>query len=590
MVNLLYTRVHNSTNKKTKFDSIPKEIMSVSHKTNDKYTETYVNIKGDALEKYAADPSLFTFRSDLLAIVSIGYSNIISDYVKRQIKKCLNNLLDRCENEQHDNISKTLTYYTPKYKNIQIGNKYVDLNSGDLISKINISKIQTNGRIIIGSNLEWIDTVRNIKHKHNPDKSLIMTNATLVVGDEFMLSYWHNKTNGLLICNNKDHNCITYSDIQEQNYVLVDIDYINSRRYGSLSSNYKLKSMNNRDALIQMIKDYVKYQDKIMDTTRPHLSAFNWYKIVICLPKNYDITSCQLSSLRGSQKWLHMIDLFDMYTNMENYVKFMFNDTIIFPLLTLNKKAKDLTKIFSFYTFIDTQFNPVVNKISISDERTLRIINYVRDKIDRKIIPLFVDKLYTNKVPKVYNAGDTCNICINKVNNEDYMTIDCGHTICIDCILMSLDTGEARCPFCRHNFAIDDIMWTHSNMNLYDKYNILINAINSNNHLVLISGNVHIYDRLKEEHKNIHKCTGSLKSKSDKINKFNNSGNMILYISPENFQFVSLISIPFSIFYFTYPHKLSKSFFGNIKTLNTIYIPVYKNTIEETLIDKQVSS
>ena len=50
-------------------------------------------------------------------------------------------------------------------------------------------------------------------------------------------------------------------------------------------------------------------------------------------------------------------------------------------------------------------------------------------------------------------SKETCVICLEKIENDDFMKSKCKHNFCASCILTNVANGNNKCPLCRYDLC-----------------------------------------------------------------------------------------------------------------------------------------
>lgn len=98
------------------------------------------------------------------------------------------------------------------------------------------------------------------------------------------------------------------------------------------------------------------------------------------------------------------------------------------------------------------------------------------------------DKEYSNNLIDILNDNNKhieCNICLENVNKNEFVSTKCYHIFCLECYiklnrnhLCKKNHDFINCPTCSKNYKIDDIyLVLHNNKSLKTKKNIYFNYI-----------------------------------------------------------------------------------------------------------------
>ena len=180
-----------------------------------------------------------------------------------------------------------------------------------------------------------------------------------------------------------------------------------------------------------------------------------------------------------------------------NYLKSLIKNNNIEDFLTLLKK--DIDNVSTHFKYLEKNiFNNedkqelykfgVINIIAI--EKIIKKYNrWINPKINKDIIYNFVVNTYFyNKLNNIESntkltniaSSNECGICFSKGIFQ--LNLNCGHSLCIDCINKLNNYSHKNCPFCRKENIFNPKQIQSENFlnkKINDKYSLLLEGENN---------------------------------------------------------------------------------------------------------------
>jgi hypothetical protein len=379
----------------------------------------------------------------------------------------------------------------------------------------------------------------------------------------FHLFNWNNiiydEINEILILNNKLIDYLTTKNVkyylQSNKIELDEINYIIKNNFDNNSNNF-----NNYYSIIPDIL-LIKNEEKFIYN--------NIEKIYI----DIELSDIQNTVYNIFFK-IYNFDNFDDFDNFDNFDNINNTDNI-------NNANKYKKMCLYFFQILNHNFN-----FTTVDELSLIINEYYdtlikNENLTDKISLLLIKKLYVKNIIENFKNNlvkRKCSICIEKIENNNYCILRCGHYFCKECISEYISANNSinniySCPNCRDKFKTNNIYYINLLNNNNDNDND--NNINCcNNEITCCNKSNKINLKLKKILEIIH---------NDENNN-NNNNNKIIILS----QFTEILSkienifIEHNIEYNNLLNKQKKVKRKNSKIDNIIYISNYDSILKNS--------
>jgi hypothetical protein len=355
----------------------------------------------------------------------------------------------------------------------------------------------------------------------------------------------------IIIEKKKDLENIKNKDIFSSNFLLINYQILSNKSYinyfKKYYSNNNLNDSNNLHiSIINSFHDNIKNMFFLEENIN-NIHLFNWNNIVydeiedIIIQNNklinflttknikYYLQSSLLNSLtidniiidnfdNNSNFYINNFynivndillikneDLFTYNNNIKkNYIDIELSDydkkiyTIFFSNIDndINNTNKENYKNMTFYFWkiLNEQFNfKTLNEMSIiTNEYYEKLINN-KNITENSTLLLQNKKKYVQNIIQNFNdcVDKNCSICIEKIEDDNFCILTCGHYFCKNCIVEYISVNKSpnniyNCPICRDNFTINNIYYPNllasdNNIDLYinNKLKYLLEIINS---------------------------------------------------------------------------------------------------------------
>lgn len=462
--------------------------------------------------------------------------------------------------------NKNNTFYL-KDKNIIKLNKnfYADLeNERFYFKKIKNKKYNYNGIILnydnkIKNKLIVISCINDLninnnklihKYKNYYDEKInqniilqINTKCNLIITDLKNINKWKNiiNKNFLIIKSEKDILKLTYKDILNSDYLIVNIYYLLGKHYKNYFYKYGNDTNKNiKELIISSLYDNIK--NKFIDTDLfKNFHLINWNNIIYDNIENishldvYNIIF--LLTTNNTKYYLHNSD-YNIQTSINISDKVLFyiinnsiyledsflsqnifiENNIDINILNFYKFIKDNLLIknndssninFESDKFIKSYFEEIIptnieketynilieNNINIDKVYTFFInpSKYIFECTDKEGFNKLIKNKYEDKnkskiiycqksIDSLYennnNSKNICSICYDSIKKEKISIILCGHFFCKSCIIKYINNKIFNeCPICREEFYSNQIYSLNNDLNYNSKLNRIIDFI-----------------------------------------------------------------------------------------------------------------
>ena len=460
-------------------------------------------------------------------------------------------------------------YYFYQDSVLKLGDKFIDIKNGILLSELKKEKINIKGGIIVDDqSYHYMDNLVNLSYLSEKKTLCVddkyLSNATLIICDKYTTYIWRDKINKIynnlrvspkvtLITNKREHSKYNYKDIIKSDFVIVSIEYISSKNYSNCWKDYYLNKELDLNQIFKIISDDYKGQNEVLKYKNPILSLIHWNRLIInessfrlvLLKKNINEI---VNTIKSQFRWVQIKELPLIQQDFTTLIKILSNsNTINYPLYNKNGTIKYLRKILKKIdtTMLLNKNVPILNKNTIK----INMFNFQRgiyqfykrlsNKSSNEII-YSIDNISLNscsrknlekKIGK-FEDVDECQICLDKITDKTITS--CKHSYCTECILKNIHYSD-RCPLCRHSICIEKIYrLVDKNTNKSPKLNSLSKLMKNvkEKTIVYIKNNELLcsLDFIDKDYCTVIKQKVRISDKEIKINNFNNSNDIKLVI------------------------------------------------------------
>jgi hypothetical protein len=646
-----------------------------------------LEINSNTLTKYINDPIKFVDRKKTIDMIKQCYQQYCSTYSSCIIMGLFDSALN--DNDKlviDENILKNVCKYKHRYhkKNLEwmlqrekesekkyslyskpifrVGSELMDIDNGEFISNKNIEKEPARfrgGLLVNNTDDNWMyDFINlslsslNITKKKKTD--FFSTSATLIICSRNMCHLWKKKIcdintelRVIIIDNKLDHDKITYNDIVNTNFVIINKQYLTNKQYKKLYAEYSSINI--------MRQRYVKCVDVVEMYKNPIFSFFYWNRIILDseasneLIKNNQFQE-KIFTFEGYFRWLQLYSIPSSHEELMLFVKYLIkNKEVNLPLYNDNNNMVLLNDIIRINTKDTLQNHTCIKenivKINMLDFEK-KVYNFCiensNDKENREFNSLLIDfinqlnvnwlssdgirscisKIISKEMKKLsksikcqhnnakridtlkrrlnsldLSTTDECKICCIKSKTDNMIITHCGHYFCTDCALNIIKYSNT-CPFCREDINIETLYKVKSNeLNMGSKIQYVLsffNNVDKKEKTVLVIKQaktlVHISNTLKQKKFKNSRCFGNHLNKIKKIEKFNDSGKILL-LHFNDLELLSYVRGCTKLLFYDDPYRetvmdrkklLNMDIFSRAKNIN-IYHLVYKGTYESLI-------
>lgn len=530
---------------KQNFDFMPTRI--VPEGSNGWY-KILIDINMNKLNEIFKCPYNINGRKNLFDIFHKCYQETKNNYTSHIILNLYENLLtkeNKTEFTTWFNLKETTDktcYYLPN--NVyQIGDYHINTLNGQFLREIEPIKCVLNGGIIYDETYSWIENIlkcdilrydkkNNLKNKNKySNLTLMHTKCIMIICDKTMCTYWVSKIKSYfptaiirVINTVKDHKNLTYIDLLEIDFLVVNYDYLVNKKYMSVLDDYNLNNITLAE-IINIIRNEFQLFDNIKDKNDVFLSLITWNRIIIDCPSFNSLLKDEkgfelIMTMKSISRWVQLSKMPCIQNEYLMLYKFLFaDDNVNFPLYCLDDMTTMTTMTTMqyindiMYTF-NTKVRNVVEeyciivKSSMLEKNILKFLENIKctntykfhDTINILSKNIIGRQTYVNMLENLNLDAEfdnlQCPICFNEVNQEEMLFTSCGHHYCIACILESLEYNNS-CPMCRHDLElqglhyVDDICKNNKTVELIrtirkidDRVCVYINNLSQKRYLI----------------------------------------------------------------------------------------------------------
>lgn len=401
----------------------------------------------------------------------------------------------------------------------KLGDNYIDLCKGKFLKSVQFNKMTKNGGILYDANCTWIEKL--IEHIEKSNKKivkekivLINTKCSLIICDKSMCMYWITKitiinknAKAKLINTKKDFKDLTYDDVSQLDYIILNCDFLISKNYTCIMDEYKMGCNSYDEIMDIIIEEYGNYEN-IKEMKNILFSLFKWNNLVIdysslnVIIENNTFMDIILT-LKSNSKWIQIEELFPSKEKYSNLFKLLIGN-VSFPLYDSKMNIKFFNP--SVFVFVSPITNMTINEKCIKIQTTQlekKIVSYF-DKMkinDINKIQELINIIYENTITrqKYVDIMDdlsasaefnnlTCPICLTSdLDYDKLLYTKCGHYYCIECLLQNLHYTN-NCSLCRSTILLNDIYYLMDNTN-HNKINEMVKMIGQMDKNIIIYTN-----------------------------------------------------------------------------------------------------
>lgn len=460
-------------------------------------------------------------------------------------------------------------------------NLYADTKYYRFLTNKNIFNFYRFNGIIINSNIDKnrLYSLISIKYNkyneklNNLNYKIINTKCTLILTENSNINIWINLIKNYFkeykickISRKQDFKNIYNKDINNYDFLILNINFINSRYFKDYYNNYGIYQNNKFDNLIKNSLYDNLFNKNILDNNFENLYIFNWSNIIfdnIEKIKNIDKNNFIKNFKTNNVKY------YLLNNNINNNIlDYIINNCIY----DKNNKLIGELENNDFYEFIIKELIVKENNTKniyynfekvLLDENELDLYNNIVDNDDNKMNSIFLMNI--NKYNYYYNN-------IDELNNKNKLYYN------------NLISNEYEKKEILNNFF--------KNKDINDSFNIFINKYF--NKTILNDNNINEFSLLDNIKENINKYNSKIVYFENIINNYENT-NFVCSICIENIDKNNNLCIINCGHYFC-KKCLTKYIIENCKKckcpicrsdflLNNVYVPILDNNINSTFIN-----
>jgi hypothetical protein len=472
----------------------------------------------------------------LLDILEDQYRTYKIKKVRRYSRLDNRHYIDWIDSRERQDIS----YNSLPNNIIKLGSQYINFNKGIISEDTIINKNNCNGGLILDrTNYNWIEGMiyytyfnkKIIKDDiYNSKGNLILCSSHMVdIWKTKIESIWrqYNKVPNIVsISNRRKHSNVSYNDLVNSDYIILNYEYLGSKQYNELLLDYRLNDNIGYDEILQIIRGDL-YND--LTIQRPIISIIKWNRLIIgseC--SNKILTNERLLEIifriKSNNIWINLSAIPIIRNDILIFIRILLENRLLkLPLYDNNNKTVNMKEIL--YKLENT-INVDINKTIIKVE-PLEYENIILSHHGSNIL----DKVFNN-ITEEDRLMDRCSICYDNINIP--CKLKCNHTYCLKCITMNMNYNS-RCPICRTDIRYSDmsIQLNNKESSLLSRLDSLLSDISSSVIIYASSiigmNNINKY-LLDKGRTNIINLIGSNKIKRKLIEDHNNNkdNNIIL--------------------------------------------------------------
>lgn len=373
----------------------------------------------------------------------------------------------------------------------KVGEYYIDTVKGQFLRDFNPVECKMNGGIIHDKTYLWIESILHCEllsgeEYEYHELTLVYTKCTMIICDKSMCTYWLYKIKAYypdaiikIINTLKDHKSLSYNDLVNIDFIIINYDYLINKKYMSILDDYSFNN-NKLSDIIGIIKDEYGSFDNIKEKTDVLLSLITWNRIIIdTLSINYvlkDVKAFELlMTMKACNKWIQIDKMPSIQNEYMMMYKFLFNDSNLnFPLYDEFFVIKYIGDMI--YAFNNKKESSIIHeecmivKSGVLEKTILKFLENIKC-MDMYKFNDMINTLYENVITRqtYVDILDTinlnaefsdlqCPICLNTNDQKNMLFTGCGHYYCITCILENLEYNHS-CPMCRKEIALNDLYY-----------------------------------------------------------------------------------------------------------------------------------
>ena len=528
----------------------------------------FVNIDNAILRKCITNPVSLTERYKVLLVAKQCYKELYIQYNFNTFTKLLESarntnkhlLLNKNIKIYENNLEwmiyrerNKLEYYLHSQPLLKFGEYFIDISNGQLLTQKAVCKenVGFRGGILVNDSDEnWIcDFINLVKTSNEIEirkEGYLKTNATLIFCDRLTCNKWKtritlggNDYKYIIIDNNNSHKNVTYNDIKQAKFVIVNINYISGYKYKKIWSEY----VHGKDTNLKVMhNEYIDNECNILKYTCPIFSFFYWNRIIIDDKISHNMsTNKNLQEIifnhSGYYRWIQLNKLPLTHTETMLFVRYLIgckntsllmydiNNNIAYfdNIIRLNTAPTLCTKTIEYnirellirvnmssfekkvYNFCienscdknNKEFTKIlidcINQLSVNWLPYNDIIKNIKKNATKEITKLTSRLCKSNTENKTINReidiqknklllsneiDENCKICCDSNELHDIVILECGHYFCINCVL-NIIKYSGLCPYCRENVNIHMMYHIKNKKEMFgSKLQSLIDCIN----------------------------------------------------------------------------------------------------------------
>ena len=538
--------VQNIENIPTNANKLINIIVSTTQLDDITIVSLFIQIDGTVLHNCITNPINFIERSKLMITIKQCYEELCVQYRLDITEKLLKNVHDNnnqllinknVKNEMKTYNDKNLEWMIQCEQNsevkyclqqplLQLDKYFVNIETSKFLGKSDVNSnkklINLKGGILVNNSSNWMDDFINLSSlssgKNNIRDGYLETTATLILCSKLMCDNWKVKIGAvndsskyIIINNNIDHKKVTYDNIKNATFVIVNVKYILGCKYKNIWKEYMCGKNTNMDV---MQSEYITNKHIIAGYFYPIFSFFYWNRIIIGSEISCDmIKNIKLRDVlfghNGNFSWIQLNKLPLSHVDIMCFIKYLLrytgenlllydsannlsylnniirlsvstksnvekpNPQIKESLIRVNmshfekkvynfcienshdKNNKQFTKILidciNQLSVNWLPYNDIINNIKKSTVQKInKLTSQLNNKTEHNVTSIqYKISVHKNELVSVGNAIDEkCKICCDSDELDDVVILKCGHYFCINCAL-NIIKYTSTCPYCR---------------------------------------------------------------------------------------------------------------------------------------------